>query len=108
MDRPILPNLPSLDDTHAPATLHELPELHPGFFIPRLTDKPQNPIMDAISLLQRTRDTAHAKQILPTEVEALAEDICAVAEARLRIENDLWQQVAQEKTSDRVSLVVVL
>ena len=102
MDRQILPGLPDLDGL--PASLHELPvpELHPGFFIPRLTDKPQNPIMDTITLKQRTQESAYAPRSLPVEVDALAEDMWAVAEARQRIESDLWQQVAEEKTSDRV------
>lgn len=99
-DRQTLPGLPDLDGL--PAPLHGLPELHPGFFIPRLTDKPQNPIMDTITLIQRTQESAYAPHPLPVEVEALAEDMWAVAQARQRVESDLWQQVAQEKTSDRV------
>ena len=102
MDGTTLPGLPSLDEAPVSMQDSELPELHPGFFIPRLTDKPQNPIMDTISLVQRARDSAYTPHSLPVEVEALAEDMWAVAKARQRIESDLWQQVAQEKTSDRV------
>ncbi|KAH9935387.1 Spc98 family-domain-containing protein [Fomitopsis serialis] len=95
MAESILPDLQGLETSQ----LDTLPEIHPGFFVPRLTDKPQNPIMDTIQLMQRTRDSLNVTYPLPVEVEALAEDMWAVAEARRKVQNDIWQQAATEKSN---------
>jgi hypothetical protein len=41
-----------LPDLQNECVIEQLPPLNPRFFIPRLTDKPQNPIMDSLKLSQ--------------------------------------------------------
>ncbi|KAI0645384.1 Spc98 family-domain-containing protein [Trametes meyenii] len=83
------------------SSLHgSLPELPPQFFIPRLSDKPQNPIMDTLRLIRGAQPSQHAKSIhlrLPLELEQLSEDVArSTEEGQLRLEN-LWQAAATEK-----------
>ncbi|KZT71065.1 hypothetical protein DAEQUDRAFT_666945 [Daedalea quercina L-15889] len=100
MEQSLLPGLlQDLEAQQVPVPDAALPELHPGFFIPRLTDKPQNPIIDTISLMQRTRKPVAVSSPLPVEVEALAEDTWAVAEASQKAQNNIWNQVAHERSA---------
>ncbi|KAI0674988.1 Spc98 family-domain-containing protein [Trametes maxima] len=82
-------------------SLHRsLPELPPQFFIPRLSDKPQNPIMDTLRLIRGAQPPKPAESMslrLPLELELLSEDVARFADERqVRLEN-LWQMAATEK-----------
>lgn len=80
-----------------PALNETLSELPPRFFIPRLADKPQNPIMDTLRLMRNAEHVKHAETtplLVPLELGLLSEDIARFAtekEARL---DDIWQLAA--------------
>ncbi|EJF65129.1 hypothetical protein DICSQDRAFT_98693 [Dichomitus squalens LYAD-421 SS1] len=78
-----------------------LPGLPPRFFIPRLDDKPQNPIMDTLRLLRNKSQTepfpAPQTSKLPPELESLSEDLLRFAQARQSNLEDIWQSAASRK-----------
>ncbi|KAH9949631.1 Spc98 family-domain-containing protein [Amylocystis lapponica] len=89
----------SLPDVQGGASsLDALPDVLPSFFMPRLADKPQNPIMDTLNLLHGTRKSATPAQRLPDELQVLVQDAWLVRE------EDLWGKVAANKAvnSNRV------
>lgn len=66
--------LPPLDETGWDMAADELQPIHPHFFVPRLSEKPQDPIMDTLKLRahQRSTDRLSAPP-LPLELLALAD-----------------------------------
>ena len=78
-----------------------VPALPPSFFVPRLDDKPQNPIMDTLRLL---RSKPHPAPLpappthsLPPELELLSEDLLKFAHAGQNHLEDIWQSAALER-----------
>ncbi len=51
----LIPPFPSFDEPEA--GLDGLPVVTPTFFIPRLSDKPQDPIMDALRLAEEIKNS---------------------------------------------------
>lgn len=88
------------EDVGKPEAVGALPELLPRFFIPRLDDKPQNPIMDTLCILQkkppRTFTSAPPLLSLPPEIVLHSEskDLLRVAQARQTHLQDIWQSAA--------------
>ncbi|KAK0476674.1 gamma-tubulin complex, DGRIP91/SPC98 component protein [Armillaria novae-zelandiae] len=68
-----------------------LPPVFPGFFIPRLSDKPQNPILDTLKR-DHDDDAAIRTQNLPPEVVIVAADFSALRLESEPLSNDdsLW------------------
>ncbi|KAI0829680.1 Spc98 family-domain-containing protein [Trametes gibbosa] len=69
------PNVQTLFDT-------PLSDVPARFFIPRLADKPQNPIMDTLRLMRSSnlQNTTHPTSFgLPPELEVLSEDVAKTA-----------------------------
>ncbi|KAI0371144.1 hypothetical protein BV20DRAFT_1120885 [Pilatotrama ljubarskyi] len=79
-----------------------LPDLPPQFFIPRLADKPQNPIMDTLRLMRSHEQPRHAETAtlrIPLELQLLSEDVATFAQekqAHTRLE-DVWRLAASER-----------
>ncbi|KAI0066235.1 hypothetical protein BV25DRAFT_1913006 [Artomyces pyxidatus] len=68
-------HLPPLHETELDVSNDELPPLYPRFFVPRLDDKPQDPIMDTLKIL-RASQTSHPLphiQVLPSELLGLTD-----------------------------------
>ncbi|KAH9942301.1 Spc98 family-domain-containing protein [Epithele typhae] len=73
--------------------LQALPELPPRFFIPRLDDKPQNPIMDTLRLLEE--DTLLHR---PWCASPLSADTLRLVEVRRQESADsLWRQAVSRE-----------
>lgn len=68
----------------------DLPEVGPRFHVPSLVDKPQNPIMDTLKLLQDLNLPQRALT-LPKELEILTTDICASLQRDSDTEGSLWR-----------------
>ncbi|KAK0225647.1 gamma-tubulin complex, DGRIP91/SPC98 component protein [Armillaria fumosa] len=69
-----------------------LPPVFQGFFIPRLPDKPQNPILDTLNSREHDDDAAIRTQNLPPEVVNMAADVSALRLESEHLSNDdsLW------------------
>ncbi|KAK0505031.1 gamma-tubulin complex, DGRIP91/SPC98 component protein, partial [Armillaria luteobubalina] len=69
-----------------------LPPVFPGFFIPRLPDKPQNPILDTLKREHNDDAAAIRTQNLPPEVVIMAADLSALCLESEHFSNDdsLW------------------
>ncbi|KAL1942658.1 hypothetical protein VTO73DRAFT_4898 [Trametes versicolor] len=89
-----------LEDT-GPATLHEtLSDLQPRFFIPRLADKPQNPIMDTLRLMNNAQYVRPANTVslsIPLELGLLSEDVARFAAEKHAHFDDIWQRAAVQR-----------
>ncbi|KAI0356163.1 hypothetical protein OH77DRAFT_1423763 [Trametes cingulata] len=91
----------TLEDDHH---LHHdtLPDLQPRFFIPRLADKPQNPIMDTLRLMRTHEHPRPVEPIslrVPLELQLLSEDVARFAQekqAQARLE-DVWRMAVSER-----------
>ncbi|KAH9892864.1 Spc98 family-domain-containing protein [Cubamyces lactineus] len=93
-----------LEDPEPPRDVAELtnqnirlPELRPQFFIPRLTERPQNPIMDTVRMMKEPATSQSTQSIcvhtpLPLELEVLSQDIAALAGHRQARLSDIWSQ----------------
>ncbi|KAI0042924.1 hypothetical protein FA95DRAFT_508656 [Auriscalpium vulgare] len=81
-------DLPKADD---------LPSVYPHFFIPKLSDSPQDPIMDTLKLPRRIQGLhgLSSTPVLPTELLALA-DLCLLP--ALKDEpHALWERAATKR-----------
>lgn len=91
-----------------PATLHEtLADLPPRFFIPRLADKPQNPIMDTLKLMHNSQGVRPANSVslpIPLELGLLSEDVARFAAEKQAHFDDIWQLAALQKHGHKVRL----
>ncbi|PBK95606.1 hypothetical protein ARMGADRAFT_1053187 [Armillaria gallica] len=81
--------LPPVEDETFPQDT--LPSVFPGFFIPRLADKPQNPILDTLKR-EHDDDAAIRTQNLPPEVVIMAAEFGALrlAPEHLSDDDSLW------------------
>ncbi|PCH43732.1 hypothetical protein WOLCODRAFT_144654 [Wolfiporia cocos MD-104 SS10] len=85
-------------DISLPCT-ESLPDILPGFFIPRLTDKPQDPMMDTLNLLSDFEPRKNLLPQLPPELEALGDDIPEHNEAQCTVHNDVWTHIREHKST---------
>ena len=76
-------------------TMDHLPPILPKFFVPHLTDKPQNPIMDSLK--------QHPKTHLPPEV-AIISAISDLPQPPRRT-NNLWLEAISRNSGVRVGLI---
>ncbi|OSD04024.1 hypothetical protein PYCCODRAFT_1364885 [Trametes coccinea BRFM310] len=78
-----------------------LPDLPPHFFVPRLADKPQNPIMDTLRMMRQpsepTQPVSHITLRLPSDLELLVEDVAMLAQAKHGRLEDIWKLAALDK-----------
>ncbi|KAI0779845.1 Spc98 family-domain-containing protein [Fomes fomentarius] len=85
-------------------TICALPEIPPQFFIPRLEDKPQNPIMDTLGMYnhpyeQQSKPPAHRLSLLPPELNLLSESISKFEqEKRAQHFEMLWEQAVSRRS----------
>ncbi|KAI0330134.1 hypothetical protein GY45DRAFT_1324015 [Cubamyces sp. BRFM 1775] len=93
---------PTLDDV-AESTIQniKLPELRPQFFIPRLTERPQNPIMDTVRMMKEPAFSQPVQSIdirlpLPLELEVLSRDVAALVQTRPDRLDNIWTQAATQ------------
>ncbi|KAI0769320.1 Spc98 family-domain-containing protein [Trametes elegans] len=101
----LIPPVKELDatmDEHGDPPSHTtLPDLPPQFFIPRLADKPQNPIMDTIKLMRSPEPLQTIQSIsmrLPLELALLSEDVARFAsEKQVQPLDNIWELAASEK-----------
>jgi len=86
-----------LDDNAAHPTMDDLPPILPKFFVPRLIDSPQNPIMDTLRLSSKNLQ-AH----LPPEISIIS----AVPDLprTLRRTNNPWLEAVTRNSGSRVRL----
>jgi hypothetical protein len=105
-DDPMNLTLPPLLDGDIDEYRDELPQVLPRFFIPRLQDKPQDPIMDALRIERESRASRH--ELSPPE-------LVIISEANLQEssqgspEEDLtlfWERAAKEGVRVQVSLII--
>ena len=98
------PNTPAEDVAKIVAALPELP---PRFFIPRLDDRPQNPIMDTLRILQKKPHNsfipAPAAPSLPSELALLSEDLLKAAQVGKSNLEDIWRSAVQHRHGHMVS-----
>ena len=105
---PISSEIKPFEDTTS--ALRPLPGLPPQFFIPRLEDKPQNPIMDTLRIMP-TRLHAAAIPLafrLPPELQALSADTLKFVEARRNALESVWGLAASGNNASTVSRVVLV
>lgn len=96
------PNLPDIEDIEE---LRELPRVFPHFFVPQLSDKPQNPIMDTLTLTA-TNKALPPRPIppsLPPELLILSADLEPVADYRTT--SSLWTQAVTRTIGQRVCML---
>ena len=95
------PNTPAEDVVKIVAALPELP---PSFFIPRLDDRPQNPIMDTLRLWSRPSHGEPFNLLVP---QVIADHFETEGERLVdKRENvDVWTRAATEPRKPAVSLL---
>ncbi|CDO76725.1 hypothetical protein BN946_scf184796.g19 [Trametes cinnabarina] len=82
-----------------------LPELSLQFFVPRLTEKPQNPIMDTLRMIRLPVE--HKKPMepvlprLPDELQLLVEDVARFAQAKYDRLEDIWKLAVSDRERRR-------
>ncbi|RPD78227.1 hypothetical protein L226DRAFT_558242 [Lentinus tigrinus ALCF2SS1-7] len=90
-----------LDTGDTDPMIHALPELRPHFFIPRLEDKPQNPIMDTLRLWQnrsRPQDVCMERTpTLPPELQLLSEDVLKFEQAKRSELESIWTRAVSRR-----------
>ncbi|KAK0455463.1 gamma-tubulin complex, DGRIP91/SPC98 component protein [Desarmillaria tabescens] len=81
---PLVEDEDSLQDT--------LPPVLPGFFIPRLADKPQNPILDTLKREHDDNASTRTQNLEPPEIAIMAADFSALRLVSEPLEDDdsLW------------------
>lgn len=88
-------------------TICALLDTPPRFFIPRLDDKPQNPIMDTLRLLNKESNAQptmpKASSLLPLEYRSLSEDLPEFEQTQLENRREqLWQLAASRMPGNMV------
>lgn len=83
------------------STICALPNIPLQFFIPRLDERPQNPIMDALRLAQN-RPRVHVPSqtkpsVLPLELQVLAGDVVSFEEAKRNHLESVWQRAVSRR-----------
>ncbi len=100
----LAPTFEDLDD--ADPTMCSLPELRPQFFIPRLEEKPQNPIMDTLRLWKnRSRlqvDLVAQSYMLPPELQLLSEDVIKFEQAKRDQLESIWTRAVSRRHGSMV------
>ncbi|TFK94615.1 hypothetical protein K466DRAFT_476152 [Polyporus arcularius HHB13444] len=95
----LAPTFEDIDD--ADPTMCSLPELRPQFFIPRLEEKPQNPIMDTLRLWKnRSRlqvDLVAQSHMLPPELQLLSEDVIKFEQAKRDQLESIWTRAVSRR-----------
>lgn len=96
--------LPPVEDE--PLLQDALPPVFPGFFIPRLPDKPQNPILDTLKR-EHDDDAAIKTQNLPPEVVIMAADVSALRLESEHLSNDdsLWAKALTQVAGTTVRVL---
>ncbi|OCH93115.1 hypothetical protein OBBRIDRAFT_725379 [Obba rivulosa] len=84
-----LVQLPLQPDGLVGLCVEALPEIAPQFHVPALADKPQNPIVDTLKLVQDLNVPPQTPN-LPNESEILTEDICATLQRNSNYDKSLW------------------
>ena len=89
----------------AAVNVQPLSELNPQFFIPRLEDKPQNPIMDTLRIMKHDHvpSSPPAVALLPPELQALSEETLKFAQVRRETISSLWELAASRDRGTSVS-----
>ncbi|KAI0655958.1 Spc98 family-domain-containing protein [Cubamyces menziesii] len=94
---------PFLEDVAEPAIRNiKLPELRPQFFVPRLTERPQNPIMDTVRMTKEPVTSQSAPSVsvrrpLPLELEVLSQDVAALTRVKQERLDDIWMQAITQR-----------
>ena len=91
--------LPPLDDHVSLLDLDLRPHVLPSFFVPRLRDKPQNPIMDTLDLIHKP---SAIPPRLAHELESWLDTACTPHNATQEKQDDLWD-IAAGRTASSVS-----
>ena len=102
-----LPNITASD-----TNLDSLPDVHPFFLVPKLADKPQNPIMETLRI--RADSKQHTLAPIQANVEGDPEEnhqsynyITTQCVEILR-DDILWHQAASSNSASRVSCSYIL
>ncbi|KAI0930359.1 hypothetical protein AcV5_007095 [Taiwanofungus camphoratus] len=95
--------LPAAEDPNM--ALDTLPDIRPTFFVPRLADKPQNPIMDTLYLLNHGRKYPILTDRLPIELEVITNDLQLAVENSHIMQGNLWDYVATQKAAESSCLM---
>lgn len=100
----LAPELANVDDAGPP--ICALPELRPQFFIPRLEEKPQNPIMDTLRFWQHRSqlqdDFMAQTRVLPQELRLLSEDVLKFEQAKRDQLESIWSQAVSRRHGSMV------
>ena len=85
-----------VDDAADMAEVSALPELPPQFFVPRLEEKPQNPIMDTLRIMKgnmSVQSVIEPMHHMPLELHLLSEDLAVFEQEKKRIRlESVWEQ----------------
>ena len=103
----LLPEIMDVND--AGPTICAMPQLRPHFFVPRLEDKPQNPIMDTLRLWRnrsRPQEWTQEKSssALPPELRLLSEDVLQLEYARKNQMQTIWTQAVTRRHGTMVRI----
>lgn len=82
--------------------LDALLDIRPTFFVPRLAEKPQNPVMDTLYLLNHGRKYPILTDRLPIELEVITNDLQLAVENSYITQGNLWDYVATQKAAESV------
>ena len=96
---PLLPPLDYPSDSES----YELPPIFPTFSVPKLADKPQDPIMDTLRFTQSAQRHLADPQLLPPEVIALT-DLWLSDSAKTQ---NIWAHAAAVSPTNQVSKLKV-
>ena len=92
--------LPDLQDEHV---LEELTPFTPQFFIPRLAEKPQNPIMDSLNLSQDLkRPPVSSKLLAQAPLNPVDQLSCLDPPIQLQSQG-IWNVLHDRKAPNNVS-----
>lgn len=83
-----------------------LPPMPPHFFVPRLVDLPQNPIMDTLKHAGIYKPALRRFDALPAEVKVVTMDLGRPPSPK-RFEDTIWLEAMKQRRCDRVRLLLV-
>jgi hypothetical protein len=91
-----------IDDDFSSIYTEDLPDVKPHFFVPRLAEKPQNPILDTLKKLKQVHNSA-GRQETPSVLPQF-EDPGSSPLAQLSELGDIWMEIPSHPRPPQVSI----
>jgi hypothetical protein len=96
---------PTLEDDMTSSTMDDLPKIGPRFFVPRLTEKPQDPIMDTLKLAN-SKETHMNTRPIPLELAILTVDMDHPP-SHPKNKNNIWTDAVTRNHASQVRILVI-